>query len=36
MILARKVRIKPTKEQEKQLWKSAGTASWYKSCLYTS
>ncbi|WP_026677320.1 RNA-guided endonuclease InsQ/TnpB family protein [Fictibacillus gelatini] len=28
MILAKKVRIKPTKEQEHQLWKSVGTARW--------
>ncbi|MEK4030789.1 transposase [Pseudobacillus sp. FSL P4-0506] len=28
MILAKKVRIIPTKEQEKQLWKSVGTARW--------
>jgi putative transposase len=28
MILAKRVRLKPTKEQEKQLWKSAGTARW--------
>ncbi|WP_232699364.1 RNA-guided endonuclease InsQ/TnpB family protein [Brevibacillus daliensis] len=28
MILAKKVRIKPTKEQELQLWKSVGTARW--------
>ncbi|MCQ6524790.1 transposase [Bacillus paranthracis] len=28
MILAKKVRLKPTKEQERQLWKSAGTARW--------
>lgn len=28
MILARKVRLKPTLEQENQLWKSAGTARW--------
>ncbi|MDQ0178592.1 RNA-guided endonuclease InsQ/TnpB family protein, partial [Bacillus chungangensis] len=28
MILAKKVRIKPTKEQEYQLWKSVGTARW--------
>lgn len=28
MILAKKIRIKPTKEQEHQLWKSAGTARW--------
>lgn len=28
MILAKKVRIKPTKEQEKQLWKSVGTSRW--------
>jgi putative transposase len=28
MILAKKVRLKPTKEQELQLWKSAGTARW--------
>ena len=26
MIMAKKVRLKPTKEQEKQLWKTAGTA----------
>ena len=26
MILARKVRLKPTAEQEQQLWKSVGTA----------
>ena len=28
MILSNKVRIKPTKEQELQLWKSTGTARW--------
>ncbi|OZI12737.1 transposase [Bacillaceae bacterium SAS-127] len=28
MILAKKVRLKPTKEQEIQLWKSVGTARW--------
>jgi putative transposase len=28
MILAKKVRIKPSKEQELQLWKSVGTARW--------
>ena len=28
MILAKKVSIKPTKEQELQLWKSVGTARW--------
>ncbi|PGU68657.1 transposase [Bacillus cereus] len=28
MILAKKVRIKPNKEQEFQLWKSVGTARW--------
>jgi len=28
MILARKIRIKPTEEQEKQLWKSVGVARW--------
>ncbi|MDC0761406.1 transposase [Brevibacillus sp. AG] len=28
MILAKKVRLKPIAEQEKQLWKSAGTARW--------
>ncbi|MBH0332980.1 transposase [Brevibacillus brevis] len=28
MILAKKVRLKPTAEQERQLWKSAGTARW--------
>ncbi|WP_026678245.1 RNA-guided endonuclease InsQ/TnpB family protein [Fictibacillus gelatini] len=28
MILAKKVRLKPTFEQEKQLWKSVGTARW--------
>jgi putative transposase len=28
MILAKKIRLKPTKEQELQLWKSAGTARW--------
>ncbi|PEF60537.1 RNA-guided endonuclease InsQ/TnpB family protein [Bacillus cereus] len=28
MILARKVRIRPNKEQEHQLWKSIGTARW--------
>ncbi|MED4531950.1 transposase [Metabacillus fastidiosus] len=28
MMLAKKIRLKPTKEQEKQLWKSAGTARW--------
>ena len=28
MIRAKKVRLRPTKEQEKQLWKSSGTARW--------
>lgn len=28
MILAKKVRLKPTLEQSKQLWKSVGTARW--------
>ncbi|GLV65784.1 transposase [Bacillus mycoides] len=28
MILAKKIRIKPTKEQEHQLWKSVGVARW--------
>ncbi|MED1785854.1 transposase [Brevibacillus fortis] len=28
MLLAMKVRLKPTPEQENQLWKSAGTARW--------
>ncbi|MGG1658899.1 RNA-guided endonuclease InsQ/TnpB family protein [Brevibacillus sp. NRS-1366] len=28
MILAKKVRLQPTAEQEKQLWKSAGIARW--------
>lgn len=28
MILAKKIRIKPTKEQEIQLWKSTGVARW--------
>lgn len=28
MILAKKVRLKPTKDQEGQLWKSVGTARW--------
>ena len=28
MVLTNKVRIKPTEEQEKQLWKSVGTARW--------
>jgi putative transposase len=28
MILTKKVRLKPTPAQEKQLWKSAGTARW--------
>lgn len=28
MILAKKVRLKPTEEQERQLWKSVGTARW--------
>ncbi len=28
MILSRKVRLRPTKDQEQQLWKSAGTARW--------
>ncbi|MGW9128143.1 RNA-guided endonuclease InsQ/TnpB family protein [Paenibacillus chitinolyticus] len=28
MILAKKVRLKPTPDQEKQLWKSVGTARW--------
>ncbi|MDF2722085.1 MAG: transposase [Paenibacillus sp.] len=28
MILAKKVRIKPTPEQEEQLWRSAGSARW--------
>ncbi|MEW8956192.1 helix-turn-helix domain-containing protein, partial [Clostridium sp.] len=26
MILAKKIRIRPTKKQEQQLWKSVGTA----------
>ncbi|UED73907.1 RNA-guided endonuclease TnpB family protein [Brevibacillus sp. DP1.3A] len=28
MILAKKIRLKPTPEQEQQLWRSAGTARW--------
>lgn len=28
MILSKKIRLKPTPEQERQLWKSAGTARW--------
>ena len=28
MIRAKKVRLRPTEEQEKQLWQSAGTARW--------
>ena len=28
VIISKKVRLKPTKEQEIQLWKSAGTARW--------
>lgn len=28
MILAKKIRLKPTPEQEQQLWKSAGTSRW--------
>lgn len=28
MILSKKVRLRPSKEQEQQLWKSAGTARW--------
>ena len=28
MILAKKVRLNPTEEQERQLWKSVGTARW--------
>ena len=28
MIRAKKVRLRPTKEQEKQLWQSSGTARW--------
>lgn len=28
MILAKKVRLKPTRAQEQQLWRSAGTARW--------
>ncbi|PGM55705.1 RNA-guided endonuclease TnpB family protein [Bacillus sp. AFS053548] len=28
MILAKRVRLRPTKEQETQLWKSVGTARW--------
>ncbi|WP_045573545.1 RNA-guided endonuclease TnpB family protein, partial [Desulfosporosinus sp. I2] len=28
MMLGKKVRLKPTEEQERQLWKSAGTARW--------
>lgn len=28
MILGKRVRLKPTKSQEQQLWKSAGTARW--------
>ena len=30
MILSKKIRLRPTKEQEKQLWKSVGTA----RCIY--
>ena len=26
MLLAKKIRLRPSKEQEKQLWKSVGTA----------
>lgn len=38
MILAKKVRLLPTEEQEQQLWKAAGTARFitvhliYKNC----
>ena len=28
MIISKKIRLKPTKEQETQLWKSVGTARW--------
>ncbi|WP_336823299.1 transposase [Sporosarcina sp. USHLN248] len=28
MILAKKIRLRPTREQEEQLWKSVGTARW--------
>ncbi|MCU4992360.1 transposase [Bacillus cereus] len=28
MILSKKIRLKPTEEQEKQLWKSSGVARW--------
>lgn len=28
MIVSKKIRLKPTKEQEKQLWRSVGTARW--------
>ncbi|WP_060205464.1 RNA-guided endonuclease InsQ/TnpB family protein [Sporosarcina koreensis] len=28
MILSKKIRLRPTKEQEEQLWKSVGTARW--------
>ena len=28
MLLSMKIRLKPTKEQEKLFWKSAGTARW--------
>ncbi|WP_414840831.1 helix-turn-helix domain-containing protein [Enterococcus saccharolyticus] len=28
MIRAKKVRLRPTTEQEKQLWQSSGTARW--------
>lgn len=28
MLLAKRVRLKPTKDQEHQMWKSAGTARW--------
>ena len=28
MIISKKMRLKPTKEQENQLWKSVGTARW--------
>jgi putative transposase len=35
LILTKKIRLKPTKDQEQQLWKSAGTARWtYNWTLY--
>ena len=32
MILSKKIRLKPTKEQEKMLYKSAESARWIYNC----